>query len=82
MTRDYVYVKMNEIFRNVFDDESIVLTDETNANDIEDWDSLEQINLIVAIENEFEMMFDMAEVADLANVGEMVDLILSKETEE
>ena len=82
MTREYVYVKMNEIFRNVFDDDSIVLTDETNAEDIEDWDSLEQINLIVAIENEFEMMFDMAEVADLANVGEMVDLILSKDTEE
>ena len=79
MTREYVYEKMNEIFRNVFDDEDIFLTDETNAEDIEDWDSLEQINLIVAIENEFEMMFDMAEVADLANVGEMVDLILSKE---
>ena len=79
MTREYVYEKMNEIFRNVFDDENIFLTDETNAEDIEDWDSLEQINLIVAIENEFEMMFDMAEVADLANVGEMVDLILSKE---
>ena len=73
---------MNEIFRNVFDDETIVLTDETNANDIEDWDSLEQINLIVAIENEFEMMFDMAEVANLANVGEMVDLILSKDAEQ
>ena len=82
MTREYVYEKMNEIFRNVFDDESIVLNDETNANDIEDWDSLEQINLIVAIENEFEMMFDMTEVADLANVGEMVDLILSKEADE
>ena len=79
MTREYVYEKMNEIFRNVFDDENIFLTDETNAEDIEDWDSLEQINLIVAIENEFEMMFDMAEVANLANVGEMVDLILSKE---
>ena len=53
MTREYVYEKMNEIFRNVFDDESITLNDETNAEDIEDWDSLEQINLIVAIENEF-----------------------------
>ena len=82
MTREYVYEKMNEIFRNVFDDENIFLTDETNAEDIEDWDSLEQINLIVAIENEFEMMFDMAEVADLANVGEMVDLILSKDKDE
>ncbi len=73
---------MNEIFRNVFDDESIILQDETNAEDIDDWDSLEQINLIVAIENEFGMMFDMAEVADLANVGEMVDLILSRDENE
>ncbi len=78
MTREEVMKKLNEIFCNVFDDESIVLKDETNANDIEDWDSLEQINLIVAIENEFEMMFDMAEVSDLANVGEMADLIMSK----
>ena len=81
MTREYVYEKMNEIFRTVFDDEDITLHDETNAEDIEDWDSLEQINLIVAIENEFGMMFDMSEVADLANVGEMVDLILSKDAE-
>lgn len=72
---------MNEIFRTVFDDEDITLHDETNAEDIEGWDSLEQINLIVAIENEFGMMFDMSEVADLANVGEMVDLILSKDKE-
>ena len=82
MTREYVYEKMNEIFRNVFDDEEIYLQDETNAEDIDDWDSLEQINLIVAIENEFGMMFDMAEVANLANVGEMVDLILSKDQDE
>ena len=82
MTREYVYQQMNRIFRNVFDDESIELHDETNAEDIEDWDSLEQINLIVAIENEFEMMFDMTEVAELANVGEMVDLILKKDSNE
>ena len=78
MIRDEVMKKLNEIFCNVFDDETIVLKDETNAEDIEDWDSLEQINLIVAIENEFEMMFDMSEVADLANVGEMADLIMSR----
>ena len=82
MTREYVYEKMNEIFRNVFDDDSIVLDDETSADDIEDWDSLEQINLVVSIENEFEMMFDMNEIANLANVGEMVDLILSKDKDE
>jgi len=82
MTREYIYEKMNEIFRNNFDDESIVLNDETNANDIEDWDSLEQINLVVAIENEFQMMFDINEISELANVGEMVDLIMSKDTDE
>ena len=78
MTREEVMKKLNEIFCNVFDDDTIVLKDDTNAEDIEDWDSLEQINLIVAIENEFEMMFDMAEVANLANVGEMADLIMSR----
>ncbi len=82
MTREEVMKKLNEIFCNVFDDETIVLKDETNAEDIEDWDSLEQINLIVAIENEFEMMFDMAEVANLANVGEMADLIMSRNENE
>ena len=82
MTREYIYEKMNEIFRNVFDDDSIELDDETSADDIEDWDSLEQINLVVSIENEFEMMFDMNEIANLANVGEMVDLILSKDKDE
>ena len=82
MTREEVMKTLNEIFCNVFDDDSIVLSDETNSSDIDDWDSLEQINLIVNIENEFGMMFDMAEVSDLANVGEMADLIMSKMEEE
>jgi acyl carrier protein len=81
MSREEVMKTLNEIFCNVFDDDSIVLTDETNSSDIDDWDSLEQINLIVNIENEFEMMFDMAEVSDLANVGEMADLIMRKYAE-
>ena len=78
MTREDVMKKLNEIFCNVFDDDSLVLNDETNAEDIEDWDSLEQINLIVAIENEFQMMFDINDINNLANVGEMADLIMSK----
>ncbi|MBQ6334437.1 MAG: acyl carrier protein [Erysipelotrichaceae bacterium] len=82
MNREEVMKTLNEIFCNVFDDDSIVLTDETNSSDIDDWDSLEQINLIVNIENEFEMVFDMAEVSDLANVGEMADLIMRKAAEE
>jgi len=50
--------KLEVIFRDVFDDEDIVLTNETTANDIEDWDSLAQINLIVAIRREFKINFE------------------------
>ena len=75
MTRDRIYEKMTEIFRDVFDDESIVLSDETTADDIEDWDSLEQINLLMAIENTFGIKFRLADVSGLENVGSMVDLV-------
>lgn len=75
MTRTDIMAKLNEIFCDVFDDEDIVLTDATNSDDIEDWDSLEQINLLVAIEKQFSIKFSLADVADLENVGAMVDLI-------
>ena len=78
MTRDEIMAKVNEIFRDVFDDESLVITDSTNSDDIEDWDSLEQINLVVACEKKFNVKFDMKEIQALKNVGEMVDTILSK----
>lgn len=75
MNRTEIMAKLNEIFCDVFDDEDIVLTDATNSDDIEDWDSLEQINLLVAIEKQFSIKFSLADVADLENVGSMVDLI-------
>ena len=78
MTREEAYKKLNEVFRDVFDDEEIVVNDATTANDIEDWDSLEHINLVVAVEKCFGIKFNMGEVAKLKNVGEMMDLILSK----
>lgn len=78
MSREEVFEKINEVFRDVFDDESIVVTDTTTANDIEDWDSLEHINLIVAIENKFNIKFKMSEVTGLKNVGEMADVILGR----
>jgi len=70
--------KLQEIFRDVFDDETIVLTNETTQDDIEDWDSLEHINLVVAIENHFNVKFNMGEVTAFKNVGEMVDKIIEK----
>lgn len=77
MTRNEVYNELNSIFQDVFDDESIVLSDETTSADIEDWDSLENINLIVSIQARFKIKFDMEEVAAMKNVGEMVDRIIS-----
>lgn len=78
MTREDVFEKLNLVFREVFDDESIKVCDATTAKDIEDWDSLEHINLIVAVEKCFSIKFNMGEVTSMKNVGEMVDLILAK----
>ena len=78
MTREDVYATLNEVFQDVFDDESIEVNDETTSDDIEDWDSLEHINLIAAVEQEFGMKFNMGQVVTMKNVGEMVDIILSQ----
>ena len=76
MTREEVYERLNEVFREVFDDEDIEVCDETTSDDIEDWDSLEHINLVDAVEQEFDIKFTMAQVVGMKNVGEMVDIIL------
>lgn len=78
MTRDEVYDRLNGVFRTVFDDDSITVCDETTSADIEDWDSLEHIDLIVSIEKEFDMKFTMSETTGMKNVGEMVDIILQR----
>ena len=77
MTREEVFEEVRKIFRDNFDDEELVIVDETNSGDIEDWDSIEHINLVIAMEKKFGLKFDIKEVGTLANVGEMVDLILS-----
>ena len=69
---------VTEIFRDVFDDEELVITDSTNSDDIEDWDSLEHISLIISMEKEFDLKFDIKEVNKLENVGQMIDMILCK----
>lgn len=78
MTKNRIFAEIQEIFRDVFDDESLNIANETNANDIEEWDSLEQINLIVAMENVFKIKFTIDEVSELKNVGEMISLITKK----
>ncbi|WP_251212539.1 acyl carrier protein [Adlercreutzia murintestinalis] len=79
MATDEIYGKLNKIFRDVFDDDEIVLTAETTADDIEDWDSLAQITLITVIEDEFGIRFAASEISSLQNVGEMVEVIAKKQ---
>lgn len=75
MDKARVMEELTEIFRDNFDDDSIVLTDATNANDIEDWDSLEQINLLTAIEKKYGLKFNLGDVRGLQNVGDLAALL-------
>jgi acyl carrier protein len=67
--------KLTRTFRFVFDDPNLELKRSTSANEVEGWDSLTYINLIVAIESEFRIRFTTAEITALKNVGELTDLI-------
>ncbi len=78
MTREEVFARLTEVFRTVFDDEDIELTETTTAKDIEDWDSFEHINLIVAVEKEFSIKVPMGKVTTMKDVGEMVDIIIEE----
>lgn len=75
MTKEQAMERLTQVFRDVFDDDDIVLTDATSAKDIEDWDSLEHINLIAAVERTFKMRFTMKEVSGMKNVGEMAQIV-------
>lgn len=75
MNKEQILQDVQDIFRDNFDDDSLVLTRETNANDIEDWDSLEQINLLTAIERKYGLKFNLGDVRNLQNVGDLLDLL-------
>ena len=78
MEKQEILNLVQEIFRDILDNEDIVLTNETTANDVEEWDSLSHIQLIVAIEKHFKIKFTSKEMLLWKNVGEMVDCIASK----
>ena len=78
MERQTIFEKLNEIFIDVLDLDEVELTDATNANDIEEWDSLSHIQLIVAIEKSFGIRFTSLEIMKWKNVGEMVNSIEEK----
>lgn len=78
MERKEIFSKLNEIFIDVLDLDEVELTDETSANDIEEWDSLSHIQLIVAIEKAFKIKFTSLEIMKWRNVGEMVNSMEEK----
>ncbi len=78
MDQAAIYAGLTELFRDVFDDDSIVLRPDMSAKDLEGWDSFTNINLIVAAEARFKVKFKTAEIEALANVGSLVGLIESK----
>ncbi len=78
MDRSELLKTVQDIFRDILDDEEIVLEDSTTADDVEGWDSLTHIQLIVAIEKQFKIKFTSKEILSWRNVGEMLDSIAAK----
>ena len=70
--------ELQAIFREIFDDDDLVITPGTTADDIEDWDSLTHMQLIVEIEKKYGIKFTTAEIKKAANVGEFIDIIKEK----
>ena len=78
MSREEVFAALDEVFQDEFDDETLHVADATVADDIDGWDSLEHIDLIIAVERRFGIKFTMGEVNGMKNVGEMADIILRR----
>jgi acyl carrier protein len=73
-----IYDNLTDIFRDLFADDTIVLTPGTTADDIEDWDSFNHVNLIVAVEVRFGITFETSEIEKLTKVGDLVAAIARK----
>jgi acyl carrier protein len=78
MGQEKIYDRLTRVFRNVFDDDSLVPTATMTAADVQDWDSVNHITLIVAVEEEFGVKFKTAEIEKMKNVGQMVDVLQAK----
>ncbi|KAF0195969.1 MAG: acyl carrier protein [Bacteroidetes bacterium] len=78
MDKNEVLIQLQEIFRDTLDNEEVVLTFDTTANDVEEWDSLTHIHLVVSIEKHFKVRFTSKEIQSWKNIGELTDSILAK----
>ena len=71
-------LEIQDIIRDVFDDDSLIVTGDTCAKDIEDWDSIAQMDIVLAVERHFRVRFRPEEIASLKNVGDMLKLVLDR----
>ena len=78
MTEPEILAKLTTIFHDIFDDPSLVIADQTTAEDVEEWDSVNHVLLVVEVERQFKVKFKTAEIETLRNVGDLVSLIAKK----
>lgn len=78
MEKQEIMERINQVFRTIFNDESLSVTDETTAADIPDWDSMQHINLLSMIEREFDIMFEVDEIVTIEKVGDIRTTIEKK----
>ncbi|MBF0383945.1 MAG: acyl carrier protein [Magnetococcales bacterium] len=78
--RQEITDRLNQIFQEVFDDDELQIFEEMTAKDVEEWDSVEHISLVIATEKEFGFRLNAAEVVQLENVGDMIDLLMERAT--
>jgi len=78
MTREILFLGVQDIFRDIFDENDLIISNNSSSEEIEDWDSLNHINLVSAIEKEFKIRFTLEELMTFKNVGALVDLMVDK----
>jgi acyl carrier protein len=78
MDETEIYARLKPIFEDVFDEDAIAITPQLSANDVDGWDSLTHIRLLLTIEKQFKVKFSTSEIGKLANVGDLVALIRSR----
>ncbi len=78
MTREEILKNIETTIREIFDDETLQISEDTKSDDVEGWDSLEHINIVGAIEKQFKIKFDISEIIKLTNIGAFVNVIDKK----